>query len=73
MHATDVRIRAAVLPHTGAPLEVGELDLAGPQRGEVLVRLHASGVCSHRLPLDGIGAAFDLLRAGHARRAVITL
>lgn len=52
VHATAVRIRAAVLPHTGAALD---------------------RLVSHRLPLEGIGEAFDLLRAGHARRAVITL
>jgi S-(hydroxymethyl)glutathione dehydrogenase/alcohol dehydrogenase len=40
-----MRIRAAVLDEFGAPLEVQELDLAEPQRGEVLVRLVACGVC----------------------------
>jgi S-(hydroxymethyl)glutathione dehydrogenase / alcohol dehydrogenase len=40
-----VKIRAAVLEEFGAPLEVQELDLAGPQAGEVLVRLVACGVC----------------------------
>jgi Zn-dependent alcohol dehydrogenase len=36
-------------------------------------RLPLDRLVSHRLPLEEIGAAFDLLRAGHARRAVITL
>jgi S-(hydroxymethyl)glutathione dehydrogenase/alcohol dehydrogenase len=40
-----VKIRAAVLESFGAPLEVQELDLAEPERGEVLVRLVACGVC----------------------------
>ncbi len=40
-----MKIRAAVLEQFGAPLVVREVDLAGPQRGEVLVRLHACGVC----------------------------
>jgi S-(hydroxymethyl)glutathione dehydrogenase/alcohol dehydrogenase len=40
-----MKIRAAVLEEFGAPLVVQEVDLAGPQRGEVLVRLHACGVC----------------------------
>src|SRR3954463_1632832 len=40
-----MKIRAAVLERFGAPLEVQELDLAEPKRGEVLVRLVACGVC----------------------------
>ena len=40
-----MQIRAAVLEEFGAPLVVGELELAGPRAGEVLVRLHACGVC----------------------------
>ncbi len=40
-----MRIRAAVLEEFGQPLNVTELELAGPQAGEVLVRLKACGVC----------------------------
>ncbi len=40
-----MRIRAAVLERTGGPLTVGDLELAPPGPEEVLVRLHASGVC----------------------------
>src|SRR6059036_1667909 len=40
-----MRIRAAVLEEFGQPLEVQEVELAGPRAGEVLVRLHACGVC----------------------------
>jgi S-(hydroxymethyl)glutathione dehydrogenase/alcohol dehydrogenase len=40
-----MKIRAAVLEQFGKPLVVQELDLAPPGRGEVLVRLHACGVC----------------------------
>jgi S-(hydroxymethyl)glutathione dehydrogenase / alcohol dehydrogenase len=40
-----MRIRAAVLEEFGQPLAVQEVDLAGPEPGEVLVRLHACGVC----------------------------
>lgn len=36
---------AAVAFKAGAPLEIVELDLAGPQAGEVLVEIKASGVC----------------------------
>jgi S-(hydroxymethyl)glutathione dehydrogenase / alcohol dehydrogenase len=40
-----VKIRAAVLEEFGKPLAVQDVDLAGPEAGEVLVRLHACGVC----------------------------
>jgi S-(hydroxymethyl)glutathione dehydrogenase/alcohol dehydrogenase len=40
-----MRIRAAVLEEFGAPLAVQDVELAGPGRGEVLVRLLACGVC----------------------------
>jgi len=40
-----MRIRAAVLETFGAPLAVGDVELAGPGPGEVLVRLLACGVC----------------------------
>ena len=40
-----MRIRAVVLEATGGPLTPSELELAPPGPEEVLVRLHASGVC----------------------------
>jgi S-(hydroxymethyl)glutathione dehydrogenase/alcohol dehydrogenase len=40
-----MKMRAAVLEQFGAPLVVQEVELADPQRGEVLVRLVACGVC----------------------------
>jgi S-(hydroxymethyl)glutathione dehydrogenase / alcohol dehydrogenase len=40
-----VKIRAAVLEEFAAPLRVQDVDLAEPKAGEVLVRLHACGVC----------------------------
>ncbi len=40
-----MKIRAAVLEEFGQPLVVQEVDLDGPKAGEVLVRLHACGVC----------------------------
>jgi Zn-dependent alcohol dehydrogenase len=47
-------VRAALLPAAGTPLRVVDLDLGEPRPGEVLVRLHASGVCSDDLNvLDG--------------------
>ena len=40
-----MKIRAAVLEEFAKPLVVQEVDLDGPKAGEVLVRLHACGVC----------------------------
>ncbi|CAA9521077.1 MAG: S-(hydroxymethyl)glutathione dehydrogenase [uncultured Solirubrobacteraceae bacterium] len=40
-----MKIRAAVLEEFAEPLVLQELDLEGPKAGEVLVRLHACGVC----------------------------
>jgi S-(hydroxymethyl)glutathione dehydrogenase/alcohol dehydrogenase len=40
-----MKIRAAVLEEFGSPLVVQDVELAGPQAGEVLVRVHACGVC----------------------------
>jgi S-(hydroxymethyl)glutathione dehydrogenase / alcohol dehydrogenase len=40
-----MRIHAAVLEEFAAPLVVQEVDLGEPRRGEVLVRLHACGIC----------------------------
>jgi S-(hydroxymethyl)glutathione dehydrogenase/alcohol dehydrogenase len=38
-------IRAAVLERFAEPLEVQEVELAAPRRGEALVRLRACGIC----------------------------
>jgi S-(hydroxymethyl)glutathione dehydrogenase / alcohol dehydrogenase len=40
-----MKMRAAVLERFGEPLVVQEVELAEPRAGEVLVRLHACGVC----------------------------
>ena len=40
-----MQMQAAVLEEFGAPLQVREVELAEPRAGEVLVRLHACGVC----------------------------
>jgi S-(hydroxymethyl)glutathione dehydrogenase/alcohol dehydrogenase len=40
-----MQIRAAVLEAFGQPLVVQDVQLGGPRAGEVLVRLHACGVC----------------------------
>jgi S-(hydroxymethyl)glutathione dehydrogenase/alcohol dehydrogenase len=38
-------MRAAVLESFGEPLVVQEVDIAPPRKGEVLVKIHACGVC----------------------------
>jgi S-(hydroxymethyl)glutathione dehydrogenase/alcohol dehydrogenase len=40
-----MKVRAAICWQPGKPLEVDEIELAGPKQGECLVRLAASGVC----------------------------
>jgi S-(hydroxymethyl)glutathione dehydrogenase/alcohol dehydrogenase len=40
-----MKMRAAVLEEFGQPLAIQEVELADPRAGEVLVRLHACGVC----------------------------
>jgi S-(hydroxymethyl)glutathione dehydrogenase / alcohol dehydrogenase len=41
--------RAALFPAAGTPPRIVELELAPPGPGEVLVRLHSSGICRHDL------------------------
>jgi Zn-dependent alcohol dehydrogenase len=67
-----VRIRGAVLEKTGGPLEVTELELAAPRAGEVLVRLHASGVChSDQNAIDGTAAARCPTVLGHEGAGIV--
>jgi S-(hydroxymethyl)glutathione dehydrogenase/alcohol dehydrogenase len=40
-----MKVRAAVARAAGAPLEVTEVDLDGPQAGEALVEIKATGIC----------------------------
>ena len=40
-----MRVRAAVLERFGEPLVVQDVELDEPRNGEVLVRLHACGIC----------------------------
>lgn len=40
-----MKTRAAVAVAAGQPLEIHEVDLAGPKAGEVLVEIKATGVC----------------------------
>ena len=49
-----MRTRAALATHAGAPLEVTEVNLAGPRAGEVLVEIKATGIChTDEFPLSG--------------------
>ena len=63
-----MRVKAAMLRATGAnppyaasrPLDIVEVDLDGPGRGEVLVRVAAAGLCHSDLSvIDGDAAAAD--------------
>jgi S-(hydroxymethyl)glutathione dehydrogenase/alcohol dehydrogenase len=40
-----MKSRVAVAWEPGKPLAIEEIDVAGPKQGEVLLRLHATGVC----------------------------
>lgn len=65
-------IRAALLPAAGTPLRVVELELLLPMPGEVLVRLHASGVCQDDLNvLDGTVDVPSPLVPGHEGAGVV--
>jgi Zn-dependent alcohol dehydrogenase len=67
-----VKIRAAVLEGTGGPMEVTELELADPGPDEVLVRLHASGVChSDENAIDGTSETRCPAVLGHEGAGVV--
>jgi Zn-dependent alcohol dehydrogenase len=69
---TRMKITAAVLEETGAELKLQELDLAPPKAGEVLVRLHASGVChSDYNAIDGTAEARCPTVLGHEGAGVV--
>jgi S-(hydroxymethyl)glutathione dehydrogenase/alcohol dehydrogenase len=40
-----MKVEAAIAVEAGKPLEIDEIDLAGPKEGECLIRLAATGVC----------------------------
>ena len=63
---------AAVLERTGGPVEVTEVHLAPPGPGEVLVRLHASGVCHSDLnAVDGTSETRCPAVLGHEGAGVV--
>jgi Zn-dependent alcohol dehydrogenase len=67
-----VRIRAAVLEETRGTHHVQELELAAPLANEVLVRLHASGVChSDFNAIDGTAETRCPAVLGHEGAGVV--
>jgi Zn-dependent alcohol dehydrogenase len=67
-----VKIRAAVLERTGGPQPVVDVDLDEPHEGEVLVRLHASGVChSDQNAIDGTAETPCPAVLGHEGAGVV--
>ena len=67
-----MKINAAVLERTGGPLELAEVELAPPGPGEVLVRLHASGVChSDQNAIDGTAPTRCPAVLGHEGAGVV--
>jgi alcohol dehydrogenase len=67
-----MRIRAAVLERTGGTLAVQDVELAPPERGEVLVRLAASGVChSDQNAIDGTAETPCPAVLGHEGAGVV--
>ena len=40
-----MKVKAAVAWGPGQPLKIEMVDLEGPKKGEVLVKIHATGVC----------------------------
>jgi len=67
-----MRTTAAILTEIGGPLRVTDLDLAPPRRDEVLVRLHASGICHSDLSLiDGAWPVPLPIVLGHEGAGVI--
>ena len=75
-----MRIKAAMLRATGAkppyavsrPLEIVEVDLDGPGRGEVLVRVAAAGLCHSDLSvIDGARPRPTPMVLGHEASGVV--
>jgi Zn-dependent alcohol dehydrogenase len=65
-------LRAAVLHEAASRLEVTEIELAPPKPGEVLVRLHASGVCHSDLnAIDGTAPTRCPAVLGHEGAGVV--
>jgi S-(hydroxymethyl)glutathione dehydrogenase/alcohol dehydrogenase len=67
-----MKTTAAVLHETGKPLEIEELDLAGPQEGEILVRYTHAGLCHSDLHvMHGKIAGWLPMVLGHEGAGVV--
>ncbi len=67
-----MKIKAAVLENTGGSLTVEELTLSPPGPGEVLVRLHSSGVChSDQNAIDGTAETRCPVVLGHEGAGIV--
>ncbi|MCZ6715622.1 MAG: alcohol dehydrogenase catalytic domain-containing protein, partial [Gammaproteobacteria bacterium] len=68
-----MKAKAAVAWGAGKPLEIEEIEIAGPAQGEVLVRLVATGVChtdAYTLSGDDPEGLFPAI-LGHEGGAVV--
>ena len=68
-----MRMRAAVLRHPGQPVRTEEVELDGPKRGEVRVRVAAVGVCHSDVRYaDGeLGPGYWPIILGHEGAGVV--
>lgn len=67
-----MRFRAAVLNEVGARLEIEELELRPLQAGDVLVRIHASGLCHTDLEVIQGSLAYPMpIVLGHEGAGVV--
>ncbi len=69
-----MKVKAAVAWAPKEPLTIETVDLQGPQVGEVLVRIVASGVChTDAYTLSGVDpeGLFALLHEGKSIRSVV--
>ncbi len=63
-----MKAKAAVAWEAGKPLEIEEIEVAGPLRGEVLLRVVATGVCHwdyntlQHLPVGAAGHECEVQR-----------
>ena len=68
-----MKVKAAVAWAAGLPLKIEEVDLEGPKRGEVLVKIYASGVChtdAYTLSGDDPEGIFPII-LGHEGAGVV--
>ena len=68
-----MKTRAAVAWEAGKPLEIEDIDIDGPQEGEVMLRIVATGVChtdAFTLSGEDPEGAFPVI-LGHEGGAVV--